>query len=172
MKRPAVLAVWLLALAGCARSEIDRDRLAASGSIEESAPVKAVAEIVIAAPASRIFGLLTNVDAWPIWQADIAKAKIHGSPAVGAEFDWSPGSLEIHSTIRLLDPGKAICWTGRMLHLHAVHCWTLSAFPDDAVLVRTQESMAGWLIERMYSSADLVRSDQRWLAQLKQAAER
>lgn len=59
-----------------------------------------------------------------------------------------------------------------MLHLHAVHCWTLSAFPDDAVLVRTQESMAGWLIERMYSSADLVRSDQRWLAQLKQAAER
>ena len=58
-----------------------------------------------------------------------------------------------------------------MFHLHAIHCWTLSLLPDDEVLVKTRESMDGWLISRIYSSPELLESDQRWLAQLKQAAE-
>jgi hypothetical protein len=58
-----------------------------------------------------------------------------------------------------------------MFHIHAIHCWTLSSSPDDKVLVKTRESMDGWLISRIYSSPELLKSDQRWLAQLKQAAE-
>ena len=59
-----------------------------------------------------------------------------------------------------------------MLHIHAIHCWTLSLLPNDKVLVKTRESMDGWLISRIYSSPELLESDQRWLAKLKQAAER
>jgi hypothetical protein len=100
-----------------------------------------------------------------------SKALVHGNTAIGTQFVWSTGGMDIHSTIQRVDPGKAICWTGRMFHIHAIHCWTLSSLPDDKVLVKTRESMDGWLISRIYSSPELLKSDQRWLAQLKQAAE-
>jgi len=161
----------MIGLAGCSESAANRDRLAAQGLIQEDAPVRAAAAIVIAAPAARIMGLLTNISGWPQWQPDISKAIVHGNTAIGTQFVWSTGGMDIHSTIQLVDPEKAICWTGRMFHLHAIHCWTLSLLPDDEVLVKTRESMDGWLISRIYSSPELLESDQRWLAQLKQAAE-
>jgi uncharacterized protein YndB with AHSA1/START domain len=171
-KKLAVGFVGMVMLAGCGVSAANRDRLAAQGSIQEDAPVKAVAEIVIAAPPNKIMGLLTNIRDWPQWQPDISKATVHGSTVVGTEFVWSTGGMDIHSTIQLVDPERSICWTGRMLHIHAIHCWTLTVLSDDTVQVKTRESMDGWLISRIYSSPELLQSDQRWLAKLKQAAER
>jgi uncharacterized protein YndB with AHSA1/START domain len=162
----------IVGLAGCTGSAADRNRLAAQGLIQEDAPVKAGAEIVIAAPAKKIMELLTDINSWPQWQPDITKATVLGSTAVGTAFAWSTGGMNIHSTIQRVDPERSICWTGRMLHIHAIHCWTLSGLADDRVLVKTRESMDGWLISRMYSSQELLASDQRWLDRLKQAAER
>jgi hypothetical protein len=172
VKGLAIFYVLMVGLAGCTESGANRNRLAAQGSIQEDAPVKAAAEIAIAAPAQKIMGLLTNISGWPQWQPDISKATVHGNTAVGTQFVWSTGGMDIHSTIQLVDPERSICWTGRMLHIHAIHCWTLSLLPNDKVLVKTRESMDGWLISRIYSSPELLESDQRWLAKLKQAAER
>ena len=171
MKGLAILYVLMVVLAGCTESAANRNRLAAQGLIQEDAPVKAAAEIAIAAPAHKIMGLLTNISDWPQWQRDISKATVHGSTAIGSRFVWSTGGMDIHSTIQLVDPERSICWTARMLHIYAIHCWTWSVLPDDKVLVKTRESMDGWLISRIYSSPELLQSAQRWLAQLKQAAE-
>ena len=132
MKGLPVLYIVMIGLTGCAEPQADQGRLAAQGLIQEDAPVKAVAQVVIAAPAAKILGLLTNVGAWPQWQPGISTAAIHGNPAVGAKFDWSSGSMQIHSTMQLIDPER-VCWTGRVLHLHAIHCWTLSSLPDNTV---------------------------------------
>ena len=171
VKRFAILCVSVIGLAACAEPAADRDLLAARGLIQEDAPVKAAAEIIIVAPAGKILGLLTDIGGWPRWQLDISKATNHVHPSVGSQFVWSTGGMDIHSTIQMLDSERAICWTGRMLHVHAIHCWALISLPDDRVLVKTRESMDGWLITRIYSSPELLESDKRWLARLKQAAE-
>jgi len=79
--------------------------------------------------------------------------------------------MDIHSTIWMLDRERAMCWTGRMWHIHAIHCWALISLPDGRTLVRTRESMDGWLISRIYSSPELLESNKRWLARLNQAAD-
>jgi uncharacterized protein YndB with AHSA1/START domain len=157
--------------AGCAQSEADRDKLAAQGFIREDAPVKAAAAVIIAAPDSKVWALLTDIRGWPKWQPAISKAAIQGSPAKGVPFFWSTGGMNIESTIQLIEPDRAICWTGRMYHLHAIHLWTLTPLPGGRTLVRTRESMDGWLISGFYSSRQLLETDQLWLARLKQAAE-
>jgi len=158
-------------LTGCATSAAHRDTLAAQGLIEEEAPVKAAAEIIIAAPPSKVWGFLTDIKDWPKWQPDIAKTAIQRDPAAGVHFSWSTGGMTIDSTIRLFDPDRAFGWTGRALQVHAIHLWTLSPLPDARTLVRTRESMDGWLISLFYSSSELLESDQRWLTRLKVAAE-
>jgi hypothetical protein len=171
MKRFALGSTLMIGLTACTNSAADRDALATQGLIQESAPVKAAAEIIIAAPASKVWNLLTDIKDWPKWQPDISKSSIQSDPALGSQFSWSSGGMDIRSTVRLLDPQKAICWTGRVWHIHAIHCWTLSALPDGRILVKTRESMDGWLLSRFYSSQELLQSDQLWMARLKQAAE-
>jgi uncharacterized membrane protein len=86
VKELAILYVLIIGLTGCAESATNRDRLAAQGLIQEDAPVKAAAEVIIAAPAAKIFGLLTDIGGWPQWQPDISQARIHGHPVVGTQF--------------------------------------------------------------------------------------
>jgi TnpA family transposase len=58
----------MIGLTGCAGSTADRDKLAAQGLIQESAPVKAAAEIIIAVPETKVWNLLTDIKDWPKWQ--------------------------------------------------------------------------------------------------------
>jgi hypothetical protein len=161
----------MVGLIGCSDSAANRDRLAAQGLIQESAPVKAAAEMDITAPQTKIWRLLVDIKDWAKWQPDISKTSIPSDPAVGMQFSWSTSGMNVHSTIHLIDSEQAICWTGRVAYFHAIHCWTLSPLPDGRILVTTRESMDGWLITRFYSSRELLESDQRWLVRLKQAAE-
>jgi hypothetical protein len=61
MKGIAALYVLVIVLTGCTETATNEDRLAARGLIQEDAPVKAVAQIIIAAPAAKILGLLLIV---------------------------------------------------------------------------------------------------------------
>jgi hypothetical protein len=166
-----VVAYVMTGLTACSASKVDRDELAAQGMINERAPVKARVQIVIQAPAAKIWGLLTNIKNWATWQPDITDVAIQAGPAVAVPFTWSTGGMTIHSTIRLFDPDRTVGWTGRAFHIHAIHIWTLSPLPDGRVLVETRESMDGWLVDRFYSSRELQESDKKWLERLKKAAE-
>jgi hypothetical protein len=158
-------------LTACDASKFDRDGLAAQGMIDESAPVKAMVQIIIQAPPAKIWRVLTNIKDWTTWQPDISEVAIQAPPEVTVPFTWSTGGMTIHSTIRLFDPDRGIGWTGRAFHIHAIHVWTLRPLPDGRVLVETRESMDGWLVDRFYSSRELLESDKKWLEHLKRAAE-
>ena len=166
-----VIAFLMTGLSACSASKVDRDSLAARGLIDESAPVKATAQVVIQAPPTKIWGLLTNIKDWSRWQPDISPVAIEAAPAVPVPFIWSTGGMTIHSTIRLMNADRTIGWTGRAFHIHAIHLWTLSPQPDGRVLVETRESMDGWLVDRFYSSRELQETDTKWLEYLKKAAE-
>jgi uncharacterized membrane protein len=97
LRRFGFLFALMIAPAGCAQRAAQADKLASEGSIEEAAPVKAEAEIIIAAPQAKVWKLLTDVKDWPKWQPDIADTSIQRDPAVDTTFAWSGGTPSIPS---------------------------------------------------------------------------
>jgi hypothetical protein len=149
----------------------DLDQLARSGRIQESAPVKASVEITVNASPEKVWGLLTDVKDWPKWHPDITKAEISGPLQRGTDFTWTSGA-NIQSRIALVQPVEEFAWTGTAYKAKAIHVWKLQRLSGDRTLVRTNESMDGFLLALFYSSKKLQESDQRWLNDLKAAAER
>jgi hypothetical protein len=145
----------------------DLDRLARNGTIETDAPIRASLQIVIDAPIEKVWSILTDVNDWPAWQPEIKAAHLAGSLAAGTGFTWTTGGVQIKSTIALVRPVRQIAWTGSSLNAHAVHQWRLEPLAGNRTLVKTDESMSGFLLTSFYSSAELGAADQAWLNYLK-----
>jgi uncharacterized membrane protein len=165
------LCAIVICLGGCGRSAKDLEALAARGSIQEDAPVKAHAQIIIGAPQATVWEILADVKGWPKWQTDIDHVSITRNPAPGVSFSWSLNDTAITSRIVVFDPNRMIGWTGRVFTARAVHLWTLTALPNGRTQVEIRESISGWPISMFYSSGELLDSNRRWLARLKTAAE-
>jgi uncharacterized membrane protein len=165
------LSAVTLCLGGCAPSADDLHALAARGSIQEDAPVKAEARIVIQAPQARVWAILADIQHWPRWQTDITHVAITRSPAAGVTFSWSLGNNNITSRIVVFEPVRMIGWTGRVFTSRAIHLWALTTLPDGRTQVQIRESISGWPISMFYSSGELLDSNRQWLARLKTAAE-
>jgi hypothetical protein len=159
----------VLLLSGCGGSS--DQTLAGQDTINEDAPVKAVAQIVIDAPVAHVWNILANIQDWPAWQTDINAVSIKQKPAVGVPFEWSTGAGSIHSRLALFEPRRRLAWTGRLFVFHAIHIWILTSLPNGQTLIQTRESMSGWPIGLFYSSGNLLSTDHQWLADLKKKAE-
>jgi hypothetical protein len=152
-------------------ARISDHELASSGTIRENAPVKASLAIAIHAPVEKVWLLLTDVTNWPKWQPDISVTKIDGPLESGTAFSWITGGTRIESRIALVQPYEQFAWTGRAYMAKAIHVWKLQRLSDNQTLVKTEESMNGFLLTIFYSSKKLEETDQRWLDRLKLAAE-
>jgi uncharacterized protein YndB with AHSA1/START domain len=159
----------LFLLSGCGYAP--GRELASRGAINEDAPVKAVVQIVIDAPPSKVWTILADIKDWPKWQTDIIAVDIKKPPTDGVVFDWSTDGGHISSRLALYVPQRQLSWTGHLLIFQAIHVWTLSPLTGGRTLVQTKESMSGWPLGWLYSSHDLVEADQRWLVDLKKQAE-
>jgi uncharacterized membrane protein len=155
-------AILLLLVFGASQSQENLEQLARSGAIQESAPVKASVEITINAPPEKVWSLLTDVQNWPKWQREITRAEISGPLASGTVFSWSIGGASVKSKI---------AWTGTAYMAKAIHVWKLQRLPHEHTLVKVDESMDGFLLRLFFSSEKLKAGDQRWLDDLKKAAE-
>ena len=129
-------------------------------------------EIFIDAPIERVWAVHTDVDSWPEWRSDVSRAGLEGPLAVGSVFRWRSGGLDVVSRLREVEPGRRICWTGEALGTRAVHTWALEP-REGGVLVRTGESMEGWLVRLMRGRMQrlLQASVRVWLEDLKRRAE-
>jgi uncharacterized protein YndB with AHSA1/START domain len=150
---------------------ISDDELARSGEIRENVPIRASLEGTIHAPVEKVWLLLTDVTNWPKWQPDISVTKMAGPLEDGTAFSWTTGGTRIESRVALVQPYERFAWTGRAHWVKAIHVWKLQRVSDDQTLVRTEESMDGFLLTIFYSSKKLAETDQRWLDRLKLAAE-
>lgn len=150
----------------------DLENLARAGAIESDAPIKASLQIVVQAPVEKVWSVLTDVNGWPKWQSDIKEAQMIGPLESGTEFTWSSGGTRIQSKFALVEPYKEIAWTGTAFTATAVHVWKLEQMPGNKTLVKTEESMSGFLLTLFYSSKELQTIDQTWLDRLKREAER
>jgi len=149
------------------------EKLASSGEIENNAPIKASSEIAIHASPEKVWYVLSDVDRWPTWQPNISVAKINGPLQTGTTFGFTYGGSKIESRIALVHPDKQLAWTGTTFGAKAIHVWNLQPLPGGGTLVKTEESLDGFLLrlKLFYSSKDLANSHQLWLEALKHKTE-
>lgn len=167
---PALLMLTLF-LTACGKSLTALNQLAASGAIQDDAPVKTQLQIEINAPLEKVWALLVDARSWPKWQPEIESVAITGPLAPGHRFSWKTGGTKIHSQVQLYEPEHRLGWTGTALTAKAVHVWELKEESPERTLVVMKESMDGPRMAKIYPSEQLTEADRSWLAALKKAAE-
>jgi uncharacterized protein YndB with AHSA1/START domain len=140
--------------------------------INTQAPVITRDEILIDAPIEKIWGIQTDVFAWPSWQPEVDGAESEGPLEVGSVFRWQTAGLDITSTVQEIDPPRRIVWGGPAQGISAVHVWTLEP-QAEGVLVKTQESWEGEPVDAQVETLQgaLDKSLRDWLENLKRTAE-
>ena len=137
-----------------------------------SAPAIATHELLIKAPAQKIWSLVAEIDHGPSWNPAVKSAKLNGSFDIGTTFNWKSGGIIIVSTLQEIQTMTKLVWTGNAIGTRAIHVWSFQS-TSDGVLVRTSESFEGWLVTLMRKSMQrtLDESLVAWLNQLKCKAE-
>ncbi|MFC9588810.1 SRPBCC family protein [Streptomyces sp. NPDC056944] len=156
--------------------------------VDPDALVRHRTETVIAAPLATVWRVQTDVERWPSWQTPVESVRRldHGPLRTGSAFRWTmpvpphpstpATSLEITSTVRQIERGRCIRWTGPAigegLRIDGIHVWTFTQVRG-GVLVRTEETHTGAEVEADVPVATrLLREGlEAWLRDLKQAAE-
>ena len=141
--------------------------------INNNAPVKCSKSIVIAAPSTKVWAVLTNINNWANWQTEISKPKLNGELQPNTTFDWKTGGVKIHSTLHTVEPFSQFGWTGKTFGMLAIHNWKLTDVKGEtSVLV--DESLEGLLASLFKKSFlnKLEKSMQVWLNLLKKECEK
>lgn len=112
--------------------------------VNKKAPAFHETQILIHAPAERVYKVLTSVNNWPAWQNEVTDAHLDGLAMARKEFVWRAGGFKIKSKIHTADPPAEFGWTGRVLWIKAVHNWTLIS-EGRSTRVIVQESLEGFL---------------------------
>jgi hypothetical protein len=110
--------------------------------INSSAPVISRHEIAINAPLESVWLVHTEIDFWPQWNPDIAKAHLTGPIAVGTVFRWETAGMAIPSTIGEVVPLKKLARNGETGGILGIHVWNFWAIAE-GTHVRTEESWEG-----------------------------
>lgn len=141
--------------------------------INENAVLKTSKEIEVHAPVEKVWNIQTNIDAWHEWQPEVSDAKLASGLESGATFVWKSGGVRLTSTIGKVSENNFIGWNGRGLGASAIHIWEFKQMENGNTLVRTKESMDGWLVRLLKGMINkkLNESLDIWLKSLKQAAE-
>jgi hypothetical protein len=140
--------------------------------VDRSALVLAHHEIDVEAPLERVWGLHTDVAAWPEWQKEITEARIDGAFESGISFDWTSYGFPVTSTIYDVEDRSRSLWGGTAQGITGVHEW-LFAETLNGVHVETNESFAGEPVEADVATMQsmLDGSLAAWLGHPKSAAE-
>jgi uncharacterized protein YndB with AHSA1/START domain len=141
--------------------------------INHQAPATAQGEIHIAADPQTVWAVISAIDEWPTWNADIKSARLEGPTAPGSVFRWKAGTSSLVSTLQVVDRPREIGWTGRTLGIRAVHVFRFEP-KDGGTLARSDESWEGLIASlfKGYSRKTLDRGIRSILALLKTEAER
>jgi uncharacterized protein YndB with AHSA1/START domain len=130
-------------------------------------------EILIEAPAQRVWSLLIGFDRWTSWNPAVKKSRLDGAFEVGSSFTWKSGGITIISTLQEIQPETRLVWTGSAIGTRAIHVWSLQP-TSTGVWLTTSESFDGWLVALMRKAMQktLDQSLVAWLATIKVEAER
>ncbi|MPY53112.1 SRPBCC family protein, partial [Streptomyces acidicola] len=157
--------------------------------VDPDARIRYQSDIVIKAPLSTVWKLQTDVENWPSWQPPVLTMERldHGPFRKSSRFRWTTPApatpttpattLEITSTVRQLQRGHCILWSGPALGEglridEGVHLWTFEKVKG-GVRVHTEETWTGAQVEADVptATAALGAGLEAWLRDLKVTAE-
>jgi uncharacterized protein YndB with AHSA1/START domain len=145
----------------------------ASETINKNAPVQTVQQITINALPDKVYRIMSDVNHWASWHADVQSPSLPGTFHKGNSFDWKSNGLTIRSTIHTAEPYSKIGWSGVAFGAFAIHNWTFT-LSQGKTIVTVEESMEGWLVSLMQKKFQkgLEESLQIWLRNLKAQVEK
>ncbi len=132
--------------------------------------------IEIGAPAEKVWNILLEAEAWPIWYAGARDVSILTSekPSLEADskFTWKTMGLHFESAIKEFDAPYRLSWESRKKSIQGYHAWLIIP-TDKGCRVITDESQNGWLtfFEKTFQRKKLKRLHDVWLTELKAKAE-
>jgi hypothetical protein len=125
-------------------------------------------EGILAAPPETVWRIIGDVPRWPRWWPGVTAASIAGPFVAGTNFAFSEG-VAISAWLALAQPPTQVAWVGHAWTVQAIHVWKFDAVPG-GTRVRVTESMSGFPIGWLFSSADLRHNLEDSLAGLRRAA--
>jgi uncharacterized protein YndB with AHSA1/START domain len=141
--------------------------------INENAPARARAEIMINADPESVWNVLIDVKNWPNWNPDVKNVVMDQKFIVGSEFKWKAGPGTITSKLQEIEKPKLLVWTGKTMGIHAVHVWRLKPI-NGQTIISSEESWTGLMVSilsgRMQNT--LKKSTESGLKYLKREIER
>jgi hypothetical protein len=146
------------------------------GKRPEESPIYTHNELLIAAPAPRIFSALLRARDWHLHYGNAKDVEIDGGGmelALGTTFHWTTFGVRVHTTIEELVPDRRLAWSGRGLGSTAYHGWVLEPAPGGCLVI-TEETQQGMIpfLGRFFLRRGLLQWHQRWLEGLAGVAAR
>ncbi len=93
--------------------------------IDASAPVAARADILIDAPASAVWAVLSDVPSWPAWFRNVEWISAHIPLVPGTAFEMRANRQTVRARLQVVDPKHQLGWTSAALFVSAGHLITL-----------------------------------------------
>lgn len=144
---------------------------AKKGRIDPRAPVSAKQEVIINAPAGRVWSVLSDPAGWPLIDEAIHDVELDGPVTEDTRFDWSNGKARMKSRFAVVDPERELTWTGTSMGAKAVHRHVLTADGDGRTRLLSEESMAGPFLTLLFPSSKLAAGMDNWLDGIRARAE-
>ena len=141
--------------------------------INKDAIVKISKEIEINAPIETVWKIQTNIDSWPDWQHQISDARLLGALELKSIFIWKSGGFKLTSSIEKVVVNSFLGWTGKGLGASAIHIWEFISLENGNTMVRTNESLDGWLVKLLKGTMEKKTNESLdvWLNALKKESE-
>jgi uncharacterized protein YndB with AHSA1/START domain len=145
--------------------------------LPEHADVFSHNELVIPAPAARIWQILLRAEEWPEWYANAAAIHFvsHTGPDLRdrSRFRWDKFGFRISSKVLEFVPERLLAWNAHGIGVEAYHIWQLTPLANGSTLVVTEETQKGWLpaVGKRLMPTHLQRRHQDWLEQLSRRAQ-
>lgn len=110
--------------------------------INQKAPVRASAEVIIDAPVAVVWEVLSDIRNWPTWNHAVSTVSMFGDFEPLTDFHWKADGVTIISTLQEIEPQQRLLWTGRTPGIRATHLWQFDE-QDGQTRVRTEETFEG-----------------------------
>lgn len=146
------------------------EQYAKRSRIDDRSPVTSTANIAVDAPADQVWAVLSDLSGWHAWHSRFHVLEL-GDVKPDATMRWRLGQARIRSTFAVVNPGRELTWTGRVLGYKAVDQHLLRPLDADRTLVTISESLSGPLVSLLFRPAALRAAHERWLADLKTRVE-
>jgi short-subunit dehydrogenase/uncharacterized membrane protein len=150
-------------------------RLLRPTSTASRPPIEVRNEIVIPAPAERVWDLLVNVETWPSWYRACRWVRVESidKAARPASFWWKAHPVTLHSTVVATDRPHTFAIVADGTGVHADRTFTVRPTPDGLSTVvvshETQVGLLPWL-GRVFLARRLYAANQTMFEDLARAA--